>query len=285
MLTAEHYLAVLENPTTPLEERIQAGHALAQLGDPRAKTSHRIDIPQGLFVFRGGPGAETSACPIFLSAYAIERYPVTVAAYAEFITAGGYQKRRYWTERGWTWRTREHIQTPRFWGENEWAAYLIPNHPIVGVSAYEAEAYAAFRDARLPTSAEWEKACRGPNGHCYPWGNTFCENFAGSRNTGPRSTVPIGTFPQGKSPYGLYDMLGCVWQWCADAADADAENNNNSKNPFNDPEDYDESTPRVTRGGAWNTLPWNVICTSQNAYAPTARFSNLGFRLAYSPGD
>lgn len=271
-------LALIQDPTIPLDERIAAGHALSQLGDPREKTKDRVLIPEGPFVYRGGPGTPpNSALRVHLSAYSIDRYPVTVAAYAEFISAGGYQKRRYWSERGFAWRSRENIQKPRFWGEEEWAAYLIPNHPVVGVSVYEAEAYAAFRDARLPTCAQWEKACRGPNGCCYPWGQEFVEGYAGSRNLGPRGTVPIGSFPAGKSPYGLFDMVGCVWQWCADAADDEAPVQDSD--PFIDPEDYDEQTPRVTRGGAWNTLPWNVICTSRNAYAPTARFSNLGFRL------
>jgi formylglycine-generating enzyme required for sulfatase activity len=71
-------------------------------------------------------------------------------------------------------------------------------------------------------------------------------------------------------------MVGCVWQWCCDAADEHADIEDTD--PFVDPEDYEEQAPRVTRGGAWNTLPWSLTCTSRNGYPPTARFSNLGFR-------
>ncbi len=192
------------------------------------------------------------------------------------IAAGGYRERRHWSRAGWAWRTRERIDRPRFWAEAEWAAYLAPNHPVVGVSVYEAEAYAAFRGARLPTEAEWEKACRGTDGRRYPWGDAWVEDACGQRTYGPRGTVPIGSYPRGVSPYGLYDMVGCVWQWCADAADEDAETDD--EDPFVDPEDYDEATERVTRGGGWNNLRWSISCTSRNGFPPIARFSNLGFR-------
>jgi formylglycine-generating enzyme required for sulfatase activity len=88
--------------------------------------------------------------------------------------------------------------------------------------------------------------------------------------------VPIGSYPNGVSPYGLYDMVGCVWQWCADAADEDAALED--EDPFVDPEGYDEATERVTRGGGWNNLRWSISSTSRNGFPPTARFSNLGFR-------
>jgi formylglycine-generating enzyme required for sulfatase activity len=77
-------------------------------------------------------------------------------------------------------------------------------------------------------------------------------------------------------------MVGCVWQWCADAADEDEDAELEGIDPFVNPEDYEETAPRVTRGGAWNTLQWSVTCTSRNGYPPTARFSNLGFRCVQS---
>jgi formylglycine-generating enzyme required for sulfatase activity len=278
---AAKLLATLESETTTLEERARAGEELAAIGDPRATAVDRVRIPAGPLLFRKA-GEDKSARRVSLSAFSIDRYPVTVAAFAEFIKAGGYTSRRYWSARGWAWRARESITRPRFWGEDEWAAYLVPNHPVVGASAYEAEAYAAFRGARLPTEAEWEKACRGPDGRCYPWGDEWRDGACGMRGVGPRGTLPIGVFPQGRSPYGVRDMVGCVWQWCADAADEDEDAELEGIDPFVNPEDYEETAPRVTRGGAWNTLQWSVTCTSRNGYPPTARFSNLGFRCVQS---
>lgn len=233
---------------------------------------NRIAIPEGDFLF-GDPPRK-----VFVSAFSIARHPVTVAEFARFVPSG-YRDRKLWSKQGWAWRTREAIDKPRFWGEAEWAAYLVDSHPVVGVSAYEAEAFARFIGARLPTEAEWEKAARGLDGRKYPWGDEWIDGASGKRGVGPRSTVPVGTYPRGASPFGLLDVVGCVWQWCADVVDKDAPRAR--RDPFLDPEEYEDGTERATRGGGWNNLEWNLTNTSCNAYPPTARFSNLGFRLAW----
>lgn len=274
-------LETIHDPAAPLDLRVRAGDRLAELGDARAFAVDRVLVSAGSFLFGGpGPDSETPARPqrrVRLSAFRIDRYPVTVGAYAAFIAAGGYRSRRSWTDRGWAWRTEHGITKPRFWDEPEWAAYLVPNHPVVGVSAHEAEAYASFRDARLPTEAEWEKACRGDDGRLYPWGSQWIDDACGMRGYGPRGTVAIGTFPRGQSALGISDMVGGVWQWCRDVADGGADPGD--EDPWVDPDDYDDEAPRITRGGAWNTLKWSVCAVSRNAYPPSAQFSNLGFRL------
>jgi iron(II)-dependent oxidoreductase len=271
-----------------LDARVAAGDELAALDDERATAIDRVLIPAGPFLFGGSdassgdegeprtPAVLVPPRTVHLSAFRIDRHPVTVAAYAAFIDAGGYRERRHWSRPGWAWRAREGALQPRFWGEAEWAPYLVANHPVVGVSVYEAEAYASFRGARLPTEAEWEKACRGTDGRRYPWGDAWMDDACASRGVGPRRTVSIGTFPRGASPYDLLDVVGCVWQWCADAVDEDADPGD--EDPLVDPDDYDEATPRVTRGGGWNNLRWSISCTSKNGFPPHARFSNLGFR-------
>ena len=272
----EKLLAALEREGASVEERACAGDELAKLGDPRATAVDRVLVPAGPFEF-------SRAGEVHVSAFEIDRHPVTVAAFAEFIEAGGYGDRSLWTARGWAWRTREKIALPRFWGEAEWAAYLVPNHPVVGVSAYEAEAYAAFRSARLPTEAEWEKACRGERGAAFPWGDAWRDDACQQRGYGPRGTVAIGLFPRGAGPTGIRELVGCVWQWCRDVAD-DADPVLGDRDPVLDPEDYDEDAKRVTRGGGWNNLQWNLTCTSRNGYSPYARFSNLGFRCVVELG-
>jgi formylglycine-generating enzyme required for sulfatase activity len=266
-------LSTIESQVTPFEQRIEAAHRLAVEGDPRATAEDRILIPSGVFAM-GDPPRD-----VRLAAYRIDRFPTTVAAYAAFVAAGGYSERRFWTSEGWAWRTAESIEKPRFWDEDEWRAYLVPNHPVVGVSFYEAEAYASFRGARLPLEAEWEKAARGGDGRRYPWGNEWQEDACGMRGVGPRTTIPIGVFPKGASPYGVRDLVGCVWQWCADrfrgwggSADDDESVTDASASPGR----------RTTCGGAWNTLQWSVSCLGRNGYPPTARFSNLGFRCVTS---
>jgi gamma-glutamyl hercynylcysteine S-oxide synthase len=277
-------MAILGSEEASLHERIAAGEAWARLGDERATAIDRVLIPAGPFLYQGGAlddgGLEAAPRTIHISAFRIDRFPVTVAAYAEFIAAGGYEDKKLWSKAGWSFRTRAGLEQPRFWGDEAWAAYLKPNHPVVGVSAYEAEAYAAFRGARLPTEAEWEKAARGTDGRRYPWGDVWLDDACGSRTVGPRGTVPIGCFPKGRSPFGLYDVVGCVWQWCADVADEEAPVSD--RDPFVDPDEYDDAEKRVTRGGGWNNLQWSISCTSRNGYPPMAQFSNLGFRCATS---
>lgn len=258
-----------------------AGEALAVQGDPRAMAIDRVRVPAGVLRrARGEAAGERAALDVTVTAFSIDRFPVTVAAFGAFIEAGGYGARELWSEPGWAWREREAVTRPRFWGEAEWAAYLVPNHPVVGVSAYEAEAFAASRGARLPTEVEWERACRGDDARCHPWGPAWIDDACAMRGIGPRGTVPIGVFPRGRSPFGARDLVGCVWQWCADVAAEDEEPAAVEQAPRTTPAQAREDAPRVTRGGAWNTPQWSVTCTSRNGYPPTARFSNLGFRCA-----
>jgi formylglycine-generating enzyme required for sulfatase activity len=278
MPPADPFIATIESADATLAERLEAARGLAQEGDARATAIDRVIVPAGAFAM-GDPARQVQ-----LGAFAIDRFPVTVAAYAAFIAAGGYADARFWIPEGWAWRKESAIEKPRFWDEEEWRAYLLPNHPVVGVSFYEAEAYAAFHGARLPTEAEWEKAARGTDGRKYPWGNEWRDDACGMRGVGPRTTVPIGVFPKGESPYGVRDLVGCVWQWCVD--------------PFlgwgghaDDDERAMDTLPSATRtthsrrttcGGAWNTLQWSVSCLGRNGYPTTARFSNLGFRCVTS---
>jgi gamma-glutamyl hercynylcysteine S-oxide synthase len=270
MQPVHELLSTIERADATLDERIAAAHALVGVGDARATTTDRVVIPGGAFA-KGDP-----ARPEKLGAFAIDRYPVTVAAYAAFIDAEGYRDRRYWSAEGWVWRTENAIVRPRFWDEDEWRTYTIPNHPVVGVSFYEAEAYATFRGARLPTEAQWEKAARGVDGRRYPWGNDWRDDACGMRGVGPRSTVPIGVFPKGESPYGVRDLVGCVWQWCTDPFVGWGDNSGGDVEAAAD----SAASParRTTCGGAWNTLRWSVSCLGRNGYPMTARFSNLGFR-------
>jgi gamma-glutamyl hercynylcysteine S-oxide synthase len=268
MCPANHLVAIIDSSEATLEERITAAQALAANGDERAVRLDRVTIASGPFAM-GDPVRWVQ-----LGAYAIDRFPVTVAAFAAFLDSGGYRERRWWSEDGWAWRTAGSVEKPRFWGEEEWRAYLVPNHPVVGVSFHEAEAYAAFRGARLPTEAEWEKAARGTDGRKYPWGNDWRDDACGMRGVGPRSTVPIGVFPKGASPYGVRDLVGSVWQWCSDPFrgwGASSEDDSAAS-------ELGAALRRTTCGGAWNTLAWSVTCLGRNGFPGSARFSNLGFR-------
>src|SRR5262249_26798033 len=144
MTDVQTLLAQIERAGTSLDERIALSHALSEIGDLRAIASERVPVLAGPFLM--GEGARNR---VHLSGYASDKYPVTVRAYREFVAQGGYRERAHWSEAGWAWRESQGVTVPRFWDDPAWANYTIDNHPVVGVSAFEAEAYAAFRGGRL----------------------------------------------------------------------------------------------------------------------------------------
>ena len=181
-----------------------------------------VKVPKGPFLY----GAEKIRVVIDHD-YWIDQYPVTNKKYGEFVRGGGYEHKKYWSVQGWRWKTEENVVGPVWWDDIKWNK---PDHPVVGVSYYEAEAYAAWARKRLPTEQEWEKAARGEDGRQYPWGEEFDQNRCNSREPGI-GTTPVNQYPNGVSPYGCYDMVGNVSEWCLGRSD----------------EGY-----RVCRSGSWN---------------------------------
>jgi len=162
---------------------------------------------------------------VYLDAYYIDVYPVTVAQYRRFCK-----------------ETKREMPSSPSWG---W----IDNHPIVNVSWNDAKAYCDWAGKRLPTEAEWEKSARGTDGRKYPWENEWdARKCRCSRNNwgDAGSTSPVGSFPQGISPYGVYDMAGNVWEWCNDWY-----NDNYYKvAPLRNPKGPKGGNWRVLRGGS-----------------------------------
>jgi formylglycine-generating enzyme required for sulfatase activity len=258
----------------PLDERIAAAADLG-VDDPRLGRFQLV--PEGAFLQGSDPPegaeAEQPARRMRTGAFEIGLVPVTVCEFARFV-ARGYGEKDLWSEEGWRWREENRVGGPRFWDEEEWRRYLGPNQPVVGVSWFEADAYARFSNARLPTESEWERAARGEDGRRYPWGDSWEARRAAHRG-GPRHTLPVGCFPAGRSPHGLWDAAGNVWEWCADAYDPGA---------YRLAQPQAEAAPlRSARGGSWNALPAQLRCANRNAWPPQARYSNLGFRLARGP--
>lgn len=212
---------------------------------------------------------ESLAHNVYLDTYYIDRYPVTCRQYRAFIEAGGYQNPQWWSKAGWEWLQIEQVTQPLYWqGNVTW-----DNHPVWGVSWYEAEAYSRFVGKRLPTEAEWEKAARRN-----PQAPALTENCNCDRLIG--KTTPVDAYPGGQSAYGLYDTLGNVWEWTATWFDGYPGFKSFPYTGYS--QVYFDQKHRVLKGGSWVTRPWVLRPSFRSWYYPSVRQVFTGFRCAVS---
>lgn len=299
----EILIELIANPSIPSLKRAEAGRRLGLMGDSRVGVGLRHDglpdvdwvkIPPGRFLY--GDETEGSGVPSQqnLPVYMISRYPVTVAQFSAFVEAGGYTQDAYWPADALRWRNRRENRkrrAPNFWDDPQWN---IGNHPVVGVTWYEALAFSVWYSmqilqrqgtkklkhldveeartwvVRLPTEHEWEKAARGVQGRLYPWGDTYHVGYSNSVNENLRRTTAVGIFPHGASPYEVMDMSGNVWEWCM--SHYDTGDNFRLTGQGN----------RVVRGGAWDSQPMSTRTVSRGPLSPSTQYNILGFRLVIS---
>ena len=162
-------------------------------------------------------------------------------------------------------------------------------HPVVQIAYEDAEAYAKWAGKELPTEAEWEYAARGAlHAAIYSWGDEYTPGGAYMANTwqgefpwqnlasdGFEGTAPVKAFPP--NGYGLYEMTGNVWEWCADLYADDYY----AKSPVNDPSGPTEGDEHSIRGGSWMCA--ENFCTNYRVAARShatadSGLNNLGFR-------
>ncbi len=220
---------------------------------------------------------------VYLDAFYMDKYEVTVGQYKAFVQATGHRAP------DWN-RVAEYSPTDQY--------------PIIYVSWHDAMAYAKWAGKRLPTEAEWEKAARGCLiGAKYPWGdappngrrcNFADKNFPGgdeNADDGYEYTAPVGSFPA--NGYGLHDMAGNVYEWCLDEYQADFYSSSLLRNPIagansvtkainNFKDNNLTNVSRVLRGGSWNYSARYVRVANRDWGTPTEADSDLGFRCARS---
>jgi len=228
---------------------------------------------------------EKWAHEVVLAPFRIARRPVSNAEFVEFVAAGGYARREWWTDEGWRWRESGQGRAPRYWekrggvwGErrfDDWQT-LIPDEPVIHVTAFEAEAYCRFAERRLPTEAEWEyAACDGSDAPkpATPWG--AARPSLARANLEGAGRAPVGAFAAGDTPRGCRQLFGNVWEWTA-----------TTFQPYPgfvaDPyKEYSEpwfGTHRVLRGGSFATPARLLRNTWRNFYTPDRGDVFAGFR-------
>jgi serine/threonine-protein kinase len=219
----------------------------AHSDDSRAvgEPSDRVLVPAGPFT-RGSTRGADDERPVrvtTLPAFRIDRTEVTRAMYGRCVAAR---------------------RCKPLAGDVE----SLANLPVTNVNWSEARAFCAFAGGRLPSEDEWEKAARGGDGREFPWGKELdCAraNWGNFENEGPCAgknpgkPVDVGSYPQGASPFGVLDMAGNVWEWVADKYDRDP-------------------TRRVVRGGSCCSYFVEPRAANRNAWDPSHRDGDLGFR-------
>ncbi|MBT8478779.1 MAG: ergothioneine biosynthesis protein EgtB [Gemmatimonadetes bacterium] len=280
-----------------------------------AVAGEMISVPAGPFEM-GAPArpfAYDNELPrhvVTTSAFELGRYPVTNGEYLEFVAAGGYDDRMLWTVGGWEWKEEAGLVAPLYWrpaglegplssgeateaaregGVAAWARTtslgaepLQARDPVIHVCHHEAEAYARFAGARLPTEAEWEKAAGwDPESgavHPYPWGEPLPTPDLANLGAAAFGVSPVGAFPAGRSRLGCEQMLGDTWEWTSSRFRA---------YPGFEAYPYDDYSAVffgdeyiVLRGGSWATDGGVARNTFRNWDYPIRRQIFAGFRLA-----
>jgi formylglycine-generating enzyme required for sulfatase activity len=271
--------------------------------------------------------------PEDLPEFAITRVPITCGQFAAFSRGGGYgpinglapgwwrfseQAEDWWHggnpgleqyladpafpkdqeqtyRRAVAARAVEARRRPWFEGDPRYADWLLPNHPLIGVSWYEAMAFcgwltAHWRDRdlladneliRLPTEIEWERAARGLARRRWPWGDHWRPGAANTEEAEVQATTAVGLFPAA-SPEGLLDMAGNVWEWTTTrwGPTIGEPAFGWPWKPDDERDDPRGTDLRVVRGGSWVNTPRDCRCAYRGRDGPSGWDFNLGFRVA-----
>ena len=159
-----------------------------------------------------------------VAAFDLDRHDVTNQQFLEFVEAGGYRDARWWRDDDYTWIQSERIRHPLFW-EREGAQWFwrgmfemiaLPAAWPVYVSFAEASAFARWKDARLPTEAEFQRAAYGTvssDERQHPWGDAPPTASHGVFDFESWDPHPAGSHPAGQSAFGIHDLVGNGWEW------------------------------------------------------------------------
>ncbi|WP_422366123.1 formylglycine-generating enzyme family protein [Pelagibius sp.] len=240
-----------------------------------------VTIPGGSFV-TGDAGGDANEVRrrVTLASFTLMRREVTNAQFHAFVAETGHVTNAERSGGGYVWTDRWRLVAGADWRHPQGPGSGIEGldaHPVVQVSAGDAEAFCAHHGLHLPGEEAWAFAARGPQSLRYAWGNTppvqdgkqLVANFgtesccAPDGSDGYRRTAPVGSFPAGRSPFDLDDMAGNVWEWTASAFPS-------------------RPSQRAIRGGGWGNNPYCLRAAYRHGNPPDIGLDMVGFRCAGS---
>lgn len=261
-----------------------------------ARSSEMVSVAESVFPMGASGDAfaydnERPLHTVHVPAFKIDKLLTTNEEYARFINEGGYERREWWSDEGWEWREREDWKAPLYWTQQsgEWRVQgmfdddlIKGQHPVTGVSWYEAEAYARFMNKRLPTEAEWEKAASWDNEReqkrRFSWGDSEPSPALCNFNYHFWGTTPVGSFHEGVSAYGCLDMTGNVWEWTSSPFMGYP---NFRAYPYPEySETWFDGDHRVLKGGSWATQASTLRISFRNFFRRQFRIAFAGIRCA-----
>jgi formylglycine-generating enzyme required for sulfatase activity len=286
---ATEKLRFVINADISARDRADAGELLGWLGD-RRNLEQFMALENGVY--------RTSQGEVKIDSFEIGAFPVTNQVFARFVNSGGYTIDDFWSAEGCKWLEHTEAEHPVFWQERRWNC---PNAPVVGVSWYEADAFARWltlsrKDGwsyRLPDEKEWEAATTGLDGREYPWGNQWLEDRCNTEESGIGKTSPVGIFKKGATLEGIYDLSGNVWEWtCSDSHTGKARKDfrfDQEVQKLWDDRQFSEYLSKleekdrqisVLRGGSWDYDRDLARCAYRFRDHPGIRNDDTGFRCA-----
>ncbi len=255
---------IVEEATRELERRM----ALVPAGS--------VSISQSISGQPGGIEEDSEVEPFLLDIHC-----VTNSRYQLFIDAGGYDELDYWPEEIWPHLIEFKDLTgepgPRYWRNGRHDTTL-SDHPVVGISWYEAQAFALWVGERLPSEIEWQMAA---SWHItstadllrrFPWGDAMDNQRCNIWSSRIGSTEPVTKYPKGAAPNQVLQLIGNTWEW----TDSEFLISDDEGRPI-----VGEMPMHVVRGGAFDTY-FETQATSQfrSGLIALARNHNTGFRCA-----
>ena len=262
---------------------------------------HDVDIPGGTYQLGATPDMpfvldnEKWVHPVAIAPFRISATPVTMAEFRQFVAAGGYQDRVYWSDEGWAWREQVQAEHPVYWHrgvDGSWCVRAFnttrpvePFLPMMHVNYYEANAYCAWAGRRLPTEGEWELAASSTPGvsgqtfspvkRRYPWGDASPTLETANLDAAALGPIDVRALPHGDSAFGCRQMIGNVWEWTADTFGAYPGFEIDLYDTYSAPSFGQQ---KVLRGGCWATRARVIRNTWRNFYTPDRNNIFAGFR-------